>query len=185
MNLVKVDLQLVKFMEQEHEVIEIAVVSSLYDAGLQVEKSIPKESPPPPPPPPSCLTGAAKKLLGVCREGQTSSKSTTGRFWLAAYRNARSEICETLCAWYRSYAVQIRTKQLSETPKQYRLSPNSRQALFRTSTRTYTTSTEYRIAPVLQYEHGTCTRVLVPYLSCFIMPSPTLYPNNKQSPLGY
>ena len=27
-NLVKVDLQLVKFMEQEHEVIEIAVVSS-------------------------------------------------------------------------------------------------------------------------------------------------------------
>ena len=50
-NLVKVDLQLVNFMEQEHEVIEIAVVSSLYDAGLQVEKSIPKESPPPPPPP--------------------------------------------------------------------------------------------------------------------------------------
>ena len=162
MNLVKVDLQLVKFMEQEHEVIEIAVVSSLYDAGLQVEKSIPKESPPPPP---SCLTGAAKKLLGVCREGQTSSKSTTGRFWLAGYRNARSEICETLCAWYRSYAVQIRTKQLSETPKQYRLSPNSRQALFRTSTRTYTTSTEYRVSH-LCYSTSTVPVLAYSYLIC-------------------
>ena len=48
----------------------------------------------------------------------------------------------------RSYAVYIRTKQLSETPKQYRLSRNRRQALFRTSTRTYTTSTEYRTALV-------------------------------------
>ena len=86
------------------------------------------------------------------------------------------------CAWY---AVHIRTKQLSETPKQYRLSRNSRQALFRTSTRTYTTSTEYRTASVLQYEHGTSTRTRTLYLSCFIMPSPALYPKTRQSPLGY
>ena len=81
MNLVKVDLQLVKFMEQEHEVIEIAVVSSLYDAGLQVEKSIPKESPPPPP----LLVSRAlqKSCSGYVGRGRRAARARPGGFgWL-------------------------------------------------------------------------------------------------------
>ena len=202
MNLVKLDLQLVKFMEQEHEVIEIAVVSSLYDAQMQGFRSrsrFPKSPPPPPPPPPPPLLvsrALQKGCSGCVRRGRRAARARPGGFGWLLYigmrdRKSARRYSTSMRLVRRSYSDEATVGNTETVSSE---SQQSDRPLGQTVVRRYSVRVLVRLlrvpntstVPHLCYSTSTVpVLVRVPYLSCFIMPSPTLYPNNRQSPLGY